>query len=68
MCSRMRRLASVADIVVALSGQGLAQPAAPKELSGTIHGYLVTSGERWHVSGQPRSSSTPPSSPTKMRA
>ena len=53
MCSRMRsRVASIAAIVVALSGQGLAQSAAPKELSGTIHDYLVTNGERWHVSGE----------------
>lgn len=53
MHSRMPwRVALLAAIVVALSGQGLAQPAAPKELSGTIHDYLVTNGERWHVGGE----------------
>jgi hypothetical protein len=53
MHSRMHwRLASLAAIVVVLSAQSLAQPAAPKELSGTIHDYLVTNGERWHVSGE----------------
>ena len=53
MNSRMHwSLVSLAAIVIALSGQGLAQPAAPKELSGTIHDYLVTTGERWHVSGE----------------
>lgn len=53
MHSRMHwRVASLAAIVVALSVQGLAQPAAPKELSGMIHDYLVTNGERWHVGGE----------------
>jgi hypothetical protein len=47
-----RRVVSLAAVVVALSGQGLAQTAAPKELSGTIHDYLVTNGERWQVSGE----------------
>lgn len=53
MYSRMHwRVALLAAIFVALSAQGLAQPAAPKELSGMIHDYLVTAGERWHVAGE----------------
>ena len=53
MYSRMYcRLALLAGIVVALSGQALAEHPAPKELSGTIHDYLVTNGERWHVGGE----------------
>jgi hypothetical protein len=39
-------------VVVALSGLGLAQTAAPKEFRGIIHDYLLTNGERWHVSGE----------------
>ena len=45
-------LASLAAIVVILGVEGLAQPAAPKELGGIIHDYLLTNGERWHVSGE----------------
>lgn len=46
------RVMSLVAVVVALSSQGLAQPAAPKELRGIIHDYLLTGGERWHVSGE----------------
>lgn len=46
------RVTALVAVVVALSGQGLAQPAAPKELGGIIHDYLLTNGERWHVSGE----------------
>jgi hypothetical protein len=46
------RVTALLAVVVALGGQGLAQPAAPKELRGIIHDYLVTGGERWHVSGE----------------
>ena len=46
------RLAALAAVVVALSGQGLAQPAAPKALRGMIHDYLLTNGERWHAAGE----------------
>jgi len=53
MYSRMVwRVTSLVAIVLALGGQGLAQPAAPKQLRGIIHDYLLTSGERWHVSGE----------------
>ncbi len=46
------RVTSLVAVVLALSGQGLAQPAAPTELRGMIHDYLLTNGERWHVSGE----------------
>lgn len=46
------RVASLVAVVVALGGQGLAQPAAPTELRGIIHDYVFTNGERWHVSGE----------------
>jgi hypothetical protein len=46
------RLTALAAVVVALSGQGLAQPAAPKALRGMIHDYLLTNGERWHAAGE----------------
>src|SRR3954470_19199547 len=43
---------SLVAVVLALGGQGLAHSAAPKELRGIIHDYLLTNGERWHVSGE----------------
>ena len=46
------RVVALAAVAVALSGQGLAQQAAPKALRGMIHDYLVTNGERWHVGGE----------------
>ncbi|HXG56121.1 MAG TPA: hypothetical protein VNJ03_12145 [Vicinamibacterales bacterium] len=46
------RVTSLVAVVFALSGQGLAQSAAPTALRGTIHDYLLTNGERWHVSGE----------------
>ena len=46
------RMTALVAVVVALSGQGLAQPAAPKALRGVIHDYLLTNGERWHAAGE----------------
>lgn len=46
------RVASLVAVVVALSSQGLAQPATPRELRGMIHDYLLTGGERWHAAGE----------------
>ncbi|HXI14634.1 MAG TPA: hypothetical protein VNM92_18605 [Thermoanaerobaculia bacterium] len=46
------RVTSLVAVVLALSGQGLAQSAAPTELRGRIHDYLLTNDERWHVSGE----------------
>jgi len=46
------RVTSLVAVVVALGAQGLAQSAAPKDLRGIIHDYLLTNGERWHVSGE----------------
>jgi hypothetical protein len=41
MSSRMLwRMTSLVAVVLALSSQGLAHPAAPKELRGIIHDYL----------------------------
>ena len=46
------RVTALVAVVASLSGQGLAQQTAPKELHGIIHDYLVTNGERWHVAGE----------------
>jgi len=46
------RMAALVALILALGGQGLAHPAAPKQLRGIIHDYLLTNGERWHVSGE----------------
>jgi hypothetical protein len=46
------RVSSLVAVVLALGGQGLAHAAAPKGLRGIIHDYLLTNGERWHVSGE----------------
>jgi hypothetical protein len=50
--SMVWRIASLVAVVLALSGHGLAKRAAPEELHGIIHDYLLTNGERWHVSGE----------------
>jgi hypothetical protein len=46
------RVMALAAVIAVSSGQGLAQPEAPKELRGMIHDYLLTNGERWHVGGE----------------
>ena len=48
----IRRAASLAAVIVVLSGQGFAQAPTQNKFEGTINDYVQAGGTTWQVSGQ----------------